>query len=69
MYIYHISLQLYDSCTQIILRDAEAFTAFINGIETGSGVGGDAAEDVLGGLKVVIEQLSWRSNDAATKAS
>ncbi|KAL5477847.1 hypothetical protein EMCRGX_G024696 [Ephydatia muelleri] len=48
-------------------KDAEAFTAFINGIETGAGVGGDAAEDVLGGLKVVIEQLSWRSNDAATK--
>ena len=63
---HHISNGL---CTQIILRDAEAFTAFINGIETGAGVGGDDPEDVLGGLKVVIEQLSWRSNDAATKAS
>ena len=64
----HVSLQLYHLCAHLIHRDADMFAAFINGIETGAGVGGDTAEDVFGGLKVAIEQLSWRSNDA-TKAS
>lgn len=49
-------------------RDAEAFSTFINGIEIKGGVGGDEAEDVLGGLKVAIEELSWPPNEG-TKAS
>ena len=50
-----------------MLRDAEAFAAFISNIEIQDNVGGDEAEDILGGLKVVIEKLSWPSD--GTKAS
>ena len=48
-------------------RDADAFSAFIEGIEIEDGVGDDEAEDVFGGLKVAIEDLSWCSSDG-TKA-
>ena len=32
-----------------------------------SGVGGDAAEDVMGGLKTALQDLSWRPTGQGTK--
>ena len=37
------------------------FQEFVGRIVTTSGVGGDTAEDVMGGLKVALRELSWRS--------
>ena len=40
-------------------RDQSAFYNFVGGI-TADG-GGDAPEDIMGGLKVALNSLSWRS--------
>ena len=38
--------------------DAGLFTKFVTAIQTRSG--GDLAEDVMGGLKVALHELTWR---------
>ena len=40
-------------------RNVGSFLAFVDGITTPDGVGGDTAEDVFGGLEAVTK-LSWR---------
>ncbi len=39
--------------------DLDEFLAFLGGIKTQDGVGGDEAEDVFGGLRVAVG-LSWQ---------
>lgn len=43
------------------------FQEFVRSIKTEGNVGGDAAEDVFGGLKVAIEDVAWLGGH--TKAS
>ena len=43
-----------------LFRDDSAFYTFVNGI-TADG-GGDSPEDIMGGLKVALNSLSWRSD-------
>ena len=43
-----------------MIRDLDLFYNFVNGITTPDGVGGDAAEDVFGGLDAVLK-LKWRT--------
>lgn len=40
-------------------RDTETFSSFLEEIDIPGGCGGDAAEDISSGLKVVTELLSW----------
>ena len=42
------------------IRDLNRFYNFVDAITTPSGVGGDTAEDVFGGLDAMLK-LSWKT--------
>jgi len=42
-------------------RDPTEFYQFVDKIQAPFGVGGDTAEDVMGGLKAALTKLTWRA--------
>lgn len=51
-------LSCFDHCLFAYSNQSE-FHSFVSGINAGGG--GDAPEDIMGGLKAVFTNLSWRS--------
>ena len=51
-----------------LIRDLDRFYNFVDGITTPSGVGGDAAEDVFGGLNAMLK-LSWKTVNTKVKSN
>jgi len=45
------------------------FQRFVHQIKILPTTGGDAAEDVMGGLKAAIEKLTWQTSETGTKVS
>ena len=45
-------------------RNPTEFYQFVNKIQTPPGVGGDEAEDVMGGLMAALTKLTWRASGA-----
>ena len=43
----------------IFYRNQSSFYNFVNAISADVGVGGDSAEDVMGGLQAAFSNLSW----------
>ena len=43
----------------LLNRDTKKFSSFLKGIDIPADCGGDAAEDISSGLKVVTENLTW----------
>lgn len=50
-----------------VYREFKTFYDFLDKIETPDGVGGDVAEDVMGGLDMAVNKLKW--HDSGTKVS
>jgi len=42
-----------------LYRNQSSFYNFVNAISAKGGVGGDTAEDVMGGLQAAFSRLSW----------
>ena len=57
----HIICSLITYCFIFINSDLDEFYHFVDGITTPPNVGGDAAEDVFGGLDALLK-LSWPTN-------
>ena len=62
---------MYNYTYLTLFRSTKRFMSFVNAIKIEDGVGGDTAEDVIGGLKVVLdpEKIKWLPDVYATKVS
>ena len=59
----------YNCFSCVLFRSTKRFISFVDAIKIEDGVGGDTAEDVYGGLKVVLdpEKIKWLTDVYATK--
>ena len=67
--LYYLdSQQVFYGYFFLVYRDFKSFYEFVDKVETPAGVGGDDAEDVMGGLYVAVNKLQWRDNGTKVSA-